>query len=422
MKHYSADAFASSTALTPIPRAVLHARPRADASDPKKLLAELHQAFEAFKAENNEQVSALKKGQEDVVKAEKVERINATIAELQAAVDQANVKLAAFEMGAGQRKLRDAEYSDSFNAYFRKGDVKAALNKGTAGEGGYFAPVEWDRTVTDRLVQVSAMRQIAQVQQISGTSFSKLFNARGMGSGWVGETAARPETTTPTIGTLNYATGEIYANPAATQQFLDDAEVNAEEWIAGEVETEFAYQEGIAFVSGNGTNKPNGFLTYATGAANAAAHPWGAILIPVTAAAVATVTGDELLSLVGALPQEYNGDARFVMNRASQFVIRKLKDSNDNYLWQPSFQAGQPATLLGYPITEMPAMPTMAAGAIPIAFGDFRRGYLVVDRMGIRVLRDPYTNKPYVMFYSTKRVGGGLLNPDVIKVLKMAAA
>lgn len=407
--------------IVPGRRGLIAVRAEAPA-DVKALINELQVAWTAFKAERDDEIKALKKGQEDVVRTEKVDRINAAVGELQKGIDELNAKIAAAELGAGKKPLRDAEYSSAFNTHFRKGDIQASLNKGAASEGGYFAPIEWDRTVTDRLVLVSQMRQIAQVQQISGNGFAKLFNSRGTGSGWVGETAARPETTGPAIGTLNYATGELYANPSATQQFLDDAEVNAEQWIAGEVETEFSYQEGIAFVSGNGTNKPSGFLTYATGAANAAAHPWGAIQIPVTAASAVAVTGDELITLIGALPQEYTGNARFVMNRGTVFSVRKLKDTTGNYLWQPSFQSGEPASILGYPLTEMPAMPAMAVNALAVAFGDFRRGYLIIDRMGIRVLRDPYTNKPYVMFYTTKRVGGGLLNPDVIKVLKMAAA
>lgn len=394
---------------------------RADASSATALISDLNKAFEAFKAEHTEQLTALKKGQEDVVKNEKVERINAAVGDLQKAVDDMAVKIAAAQLGGAGSKVKDKEYTDSFRAHFRSGAVQASLNKGADAEGGYLAPVEWDRTVTDKLVQVSAMRQIASVQQISGAGFKKLFNSRGTGSGWVGETAARPETTTPTLGSLSYATGELYANPAATQQMLDDAEVNLEQWIANEVELEFSYQEGIAFISGNGTNKPNGLLTYATGAANAAAHPWGAVLVN-TAAAAAAVTTDEIIDLTYAIPQEYTAEARFLMNRGTQARIRKLKDGQGNYIWQPSFQAGQPAMIAGYPVTEMPAMPNMAASAIPIAFGDFRRGYLVIDRVGLRVLRDPYTNKPFVHFYTTKRVGGGLLNPEPLRFLKMAAS
>jgi HK97 family phage major capsid protein len=395
---------------------------RADASgDVKTILASLQKDWADFKSEQDEAVKALKKGQEDVVKSEKIDRINASVSELQAAVDQANAKLAALSIAGTTGTSKDPEYNAAFNAHFRKGDVQAALNKGTASEGGYLAPVEWDRTITDKLVQVSPMRQIAQVQNISGAGFSKLFNARGMGSGWVGETAARPQTSTPTIGTMTYTPGEIYANPAATQGFLDDAAVDVEQWIANEVESEFAYQEGLAFISGTGVNKPAGFLTYVTGASNAAAHPWGAIPTAVTAASAVVFTADELISLVYDLPNEFQQSARFVTNRNVVEAARKLKDANGAYLWQPSFQAGQPQQILGYPVTEMPGMPDPAANSYPIAFGDFRRGYLIVDRMGIRVLRDPYTNKPYVHFYTTKRVGGGLLNPEVLRVLRMAA-
>jgi len=394
---------------------------RADAGNPTAVLTELQRAFEAFKAENDQNITDLRKGQEDVVRAEKIQRIDTAVADLQAAIDQSNAQLAALTIGGPEGAAPDAEYTSAFRSHFRKGDVQAALNKGADADGGYLAPVEWDRTVTDKLVQVSPMRQIATVQSISGAGFKKLFNNRGTGSGWVGETAARPQTATPTLGSLSYTPGELYANPAATQQLLDDAEVNLEQWLANEVETEFAYQEGIAFVSGNGVNKPAGFLSYVTGGANAAAHPWGAIPTGVTAAANNAITSDEVIDLVYSLPSEFSANSRFVMNRNTTKAVRKMKDNDNNYIWQPSFQAGQPATLMMYPITEMPAMPDIGVGAVPIAFGDFRRGYLVIDRTGVRVLRDPFTNKPYVHFYTTKRVGGGLLNPEVLRVMKMAA-
>jgi HK97 family phage major capsid protein len=415
MKHSNARAMlARSTALV-TPRAVTGARLRADGNNPQAVIEQLNRAFEEFKAENDKK---LKSKVDDTVVTEKIERINSSIGEFQAILDDLNAKLAAAEMGAGKEPVRDREYTDSFRAHFAKGDVQAALNKGASDQGGYLAPVEWDRTIIDKLVQVSPMRQIASIQTISKTGFSKLINNRGTGSGWVGETAARPETTTPTFSPLDFIPGEIYANPAATQQLLDDAEVDLEQWLADNVETEFAYQEGLAFVSGNGTNKPFGFLTYVTGAANAAKHPFGAIGVT-QAASPTAVTSDEIVDLIYSLPSEFVADARFVMNRGTQGRIRKLKDAGNNYIWQPSFAAGQPATLAGYPITEMAAMPNVATGAVPIAFGDFKRGYLIVDRMGVRVLRDPYTNKPYVMFYTTKRVGGGVQDTSVIKAIKM---
>lgn len=394
---------------------------RADAGgDVKALIADLNKDWSEFKATMADKDKELAKRFDDVVTTEKLEKINSSVGTLQAAIDAANAKLVAIELGAGSgAPVRDTEYTEAFRSHFAKGDVKASLNKGADGEGGYLAPIEWDRTITSKLVQVSPMRSIAQVQSISTAGFKKLFNNRGTGSGWVGETAARPETTTASFSPLNFVPGEIYANPAATQQLLDDAEVDLEAWLAGEVETEFAYQEGLAFVSGNGTNKPDGFLTYVTGGANAAKHPWGAIGLT-TAASATGVTTDEIVSLVYSLPGEFTQNARFVMNRSVQGTIRKLKDGQGNYIWQPTYAAGQPATLLAYPITEMAAMPNVATAAVPIAFGDFQKGYLIVDRIGVRVLRDPYTNKPYVMFYTTKRVGGGVQDPTVLKALKMA--
>lgn len=384
----------------------------------KALADELRSAFETFKAEHTKQLDDVKKGSADALQALKVDRINADISRIQTSIDEITTKQAAASLGAG-RPLKDREYSDAFHAHFKKGDVQAALNKGQAAEGGFLAPVEWDRTITDKLVLISPMRQIATVQNISTAGFSKLFNLKGTASGWVGETTARPETNTATFASVTYTTGEIYANPAATQQMLDDAEVDLEAWLAGEVQQEFAKQEGAAFVNGDGVNKPRGFLRYAAGNSNL--HPYGAIG-EVGSGAAGAVNSDAIINLIYDLPSAFTGGARFVMNRNTESAIRKLKDGQGNYLWQPSFQAGAPATLAGYSITEMPDMPNVAAGAFPIAFGNFAQAYLVIDRVGVRVLRDPYTNKPYVSFYTTKRVGGGLLNPEPLRLMKVDAA
>lgn len=394
---------------------------RADASNPNAILGELQNAFAAFKDAHAEQMKGMNAKFDDVVTRDKLDKVNAQVGDLQAALDKAVSQVASAQIGGlGGERVKDREYTDAFAAHMRKGEVKASLNKGTAAEGGYLAPAEWDRTITDKLVQVSPMRSICSVISIAQNSFSKLFNARGTASGWVGETAQRPETAGPTIGSMTYATGELYANPFATQGLLDDALIDVEMWLAGEIETEFAYQEGIAFVSGSGVNKPNGILTYVTGAANAAAHPWGAIET-VNSGAAAAVTSDGVLALVYALPSEFTAAARFAMNRNSQKSVRLLKDSTSNYLWQPSLVAGQPATLAGYPVTEIAAMPDIAAASTPVLFGDFARTYQIVDRAGVRVLRDPFTNKPYVGFYTTKRVGGGLLNPQTMKAMSIAA-
>lgn len=390
-------------------------------SEIKDTIESLNKAFHDFKAEHTAQLDAVKKGQSDALQALKVDRINAEIDRLQSTVDEVNAKIAAAAIGgAPDKRVADREYSGAFMAHMKRGEIQASLNKGANSEGGYTAPTEWDRTITDKLIEVSPMRQICSVQTISTGAFSKLFNLRGTASGWVGETTARTETATATFGSLTYAAGEIYANPAATQQMLDDSLVDLEAWLANEVQTEFAYQENLAFVSGNGTNnRPNGVLTYVTGGANAATHPFGAVLATNSGSASA-VTADGLVSLVHALPSEFTAGARFIMNRSTLSAVRKLKDGQNNYLWSPSYQAGQPSTLLGYSVTEVAAMPDVAGAAKPILFGDFQRGYLIVDRVGVRVLRDPFSNKPYVMFYTTKRVGGGLLNPEAIKALNIA--
>ena len=389
---------------------------KADASNPNAILAQLTKAFEDFKAENDSRL----KGKADVVTDEKVDRINASVGDLQAALDEQAKKLAAFELngvGAGKGRVVDAEYTGDFKKFMKTGDVSAALTKTTPADGGFTAPTEWDRTITDKLVIISPMRQMCSVQSISVNAFSKLFNNKGTVSGWVGETAARPETATPTFGSVTYTTGELYANPSATQQMLDDGQVDLEQWLAGEVEQEFSLQENIAFVSGTGANgRPNGILTYVTGAANAAAHPYGAITLTNSGAA-ATVTADGIINLVHALPSAFLQNAQFAMNRDTMRAVRLLKDTTNQYLWQPSYQAGTPSTLAGYGVSEVAAMPNLAASSKSILFGDFKRSYLIVDRVGVRLLRDPFTNKPYVMFYTTKRVGGGLLNPESMKCL-----
>ena len=392
---------------------------RADAT-PNAILAQLQKAFEDFKATDAERQKGVDAKFDDVVTRDKLEKVNAAVGDLQSALDKAVAQVAALELGgAGGEKdrVKDKGYSDAFMAHVRKGEVQASLNRGLDAEGGYLAPREWDRTITDKLIVLSEMRSLASVQTISGNGFKKLFNLRGTASGWVGETAARPETAAPTFGSMDFQTGELYANPAATQQMLDDAEVDLEAWLAGEVETEFAYQEGLAFVSGTGANgRPNGILTYITGAANAAANPLGAITT-VNSGAAATVTADGIVNLVHALPTAFTQNARFAMNKGTANAVRLLKDTTNNYLWQPSYQAGQPATLLGYAVSEIAAMPALAAASKSILFGDFARTYLIIDRVGTRVLRDPYTNKPFVMFYTTKRVGGGVVNPEAMKAL-----
>ncbi len=389
-------------------------------TDVKALIEGVNTAFNAFKETHTAELAAVKAGLPTSDHQAKLDKIGADVTAFQAAIDDVNAKIAAGQMNGGAAGLKDKEYTDSFKMHMKRGEIQASLNKGASDEGGFLAPVEWDRSITDKLIQVSPIRQLATVQTIGTAGFKKLYNNRGTVSGWVGETAARPETATPKFASLDFTTGEIYANPSATQQMLDDAEINLESWLAAEVQTEFAYQEGVAFLSGDGVNKPFGLLTYATGAANAAKHPWGAIEVA-GSGGVGVITADAIIDLVYSLPSEYSANASFTMNRKTQGIVRKLKDGQNNYLWQPSYVAGQPSTLAGHPLHEIAGMPDVAANALAISFGDMKQAYLVIDRVGVRVLRDNLTNKPYVQFYTTKRVGGGVNDPSAIKLMKVAA-
>jgi HK97 family phage major capsid protein len=287
-------------------------------------------------------------------------------------------------------------------------------------------PVEIERAVNRAVRDVSPIRAIAGVRQVSASVYRKPFAITGAESGWVAETADRPETDSPTLAALTemqFPTMELYAMPAATSALLDDAAVDIDEWIAEEVRDSFAQQEGTAFINGNGTTAPKGLLTY-TKVANAS-WTWGNIGFILTGVdagfptASATVNpADKLIDLVHAVKAGYRANGTFVFNRATQAAIRKLKDAEGDYVWQPPAKAGEPSLLMGYPVAESEDMPNMTADSYAVAFGDFRRGYLIVDRVGIRVLRDPYSHKPYVLFYTTKRVGGGVQDFEAIKLLK----
>lgn len=247
----------------------------------------------------------------------------------------------------------------------------------------------------------------------------------GAPSGWVAETAARPETTTPTFREMVPPGGDLYANPAVSQAMLDDAMFDVETYIAGEIATEFARAEGAAFVSGNGTNRPQGFLTYTTTNEADTVRAWGSLQYVASGAAgafPASNPSDKLIDLVQALRAPYRQGASFVMNSATASAIRKFKTADGAFLWQPAFAEGRADTLLGYPVVECEDMPDIAANSLSIAFGNFRAGYLVAERNETSILRDPYSNKPYVHFYAVKRIGGGVINSEAIKVMKFAAS
>ncbi len=398
--------------------------------------AEIHddfrRAFEAFRETNDRRIDELeKRGAADPLTTEKLERLNRSLDAQQRVLDELSLKAGRPPLSAGGRDAGAArEHKAAFDGFMRRGETgglkrleEKALSVGTDADGGYLVPDETENTVMRALKDISPIRAIAGLRTVSASVYKKPFALTGAASGWVAETAARPQTATPTLSELTFPTMELYAMPAATQTLLDDAAVNIDEWLAEEVRVAFAEQEGTAFVTGNGVNKPKGFLDYPKVAQSAWA--WGSLGYVATGVSgdfSAADPADDLIDLVYTLKSGYRQNAAFVMNRATQAEVRKIKDADGNYLWHPGERADAAPTLMQHPIAESEDMPDIGADAYAIAFGDFRRGYLIVDRQGLRVLRDPYTSKPYVLFYTTKRVGGGLQDFDAIKLLKFAVS
>lgn len=417
---------------------------RADAS--AEMVEKINKAFEQVKAANDERLAGVEAKFEDVVTKDKLEKVQAHLTDLTAEYEKHLAKVAAAELGSGDKdasKLseEDREYASTFNSWFRNGDgesevkaanrggrIHAALSVGSDPDGGFTAPVEWDRTITDKLVEIGQMRRHASKQNVTGQGFKKLYNLRGASGGWAGETDPRLETDTSKLSEYSFSFGEIYANPSLTQRVLEDPEIDLAAWHAGEVETVFTDLESVAFMSGDGVNKPKGFLNFDAASESALPaqeqHPLGPILE--TTSGVAGVAGgidqDSLISLAYELPDERSAGAAYYASRPTIAAIRLLKDADGRHFWQPPYQAGQPAVVNGMPIYELDGMGDVTVdGDIAVAFGNMAMTYRIFDRIGISVLRDPYTNKPYVSFYTRKRVGGGLWQPEYMRYMRVGA-
>ncbi len=292
-----------------------------------------------------------------------------------------------------------------------------------AADGGYAVPKEIDQQIDALLKMASPIRSVANVVQVGTAGYRKLVTQVGVTSGWASEVAARPTTNTPVFNEIVPSFGDLYANPAATQAMLDDAQFDVETWLASEIATEFAKAEGSAFVNGDGVNKPKGFLTAPTAVTGDATRPFGTLQYVASGAAtdfIAANPQDKLLDLVHALRAPYRQGAVWLMNSTTLAKVRKFKDSTGAFIWQPGLVSGQANTLLGYPVIESEDMPDIAANTLSIAFGNFQAGYLIAERAETAILRDPYTNKPYVNFYATRRIGGAISNSEAIKVMKFA--
>ena len=391
-------------------------------------LDDLLRAFETYKEENDRRLADIEtRGASDPLTNDKLDRLDRALDENKRRLDEISLKAARPALSSnGPRSHLAREQRAACDGYVRKGETAGlidieskALSVGSGPDGGYLVPAETETTVNMALKEISPIRAIASVRQVSGSVYKKPFSIAGAGAGWVAETGSRTTTTSPTLAELSFPTMELYAMPAATPALLDDAAVDIDQWIAEEVRSAFAEQEGTAFVSGNGSARPTGFMHYTKVAE--ASWTWGnigAIKTGVDAAFPATSPGDKLIDFVYTLKAGYRANGTFLFNRGTQAVIRKMKDGDGHYIWQPAPAAGEPSLLMGYPVVESEDMPAIATDSFSVAFGDFRRGYLVVDRVGIRVLRDPFSAKPYVLFYTTKRVGGDVQDFSALKLLK----
>ena len=317
-------------------------------------------------------------------------------------------------------------YAKAFNSYLRRGpgtpeeeevrglqaDEAKAMSVHDDPGGGYLIPHEMYDRIIEKVRESSPIRQLATVEEISASSLDVPAEGDDFESGWVGETQARPETTSGTFNMHEIPLHEVYAQPLITQKLLDDASMDVESWVNRKIGMRFGRDEATAFVTGDGVKKPRGFLTYPDGTAYKQIQR-------TTTAAAGVIGYDDLVGVTGSLKAAYRANAVWLMNRTTAATVMKIKDSQGRPLWIESMKEGQPAILLGYPVRLAEDMPDVVTNALSIAFGDFSAGYMIVDRPGIRILRDPYTSKPYVKIYSTKRVGGDVVDFDAIKLLEI---
>ncbi len=410
----------------------------------KEALDKQNAAFEEFKSTNDARIAALEQGKGVAEFEVKLAALDKTITDLGKQIDAAEKEMRRPGVAGGEdEKSRFArEHKAAHLAWMRNGrnedalkDMErkrlGAINTISPDDGGFGVPEELDRDILIMLRDESPMREACRVITVGSSEYKKLVNVHGTASGWVGEEGARPATDASQLKQITPHMGEIYANPQATQASLDDIFFDVEQWLKDEITMEFAEKEGAAFVIGDGVNKPKGFLSYTAVATADATRAYGSLeYVPTTVAdgfkAVNTTTGvgpaDTLIDALYKLKKGYRRNARWMLNSNTLAAVRKWKDADGRYVWSPALEAGEPALLLGYPTLDNEDMPDVGAGTVPIAFGDWQRGYYIVDRMGVRMLRDPFTNKPYVGFYTTKRVGGMLVDSQSIKLVKCSAS
>lgn len=391
----------------------------------KQKLDQIGAAFRDFKKANNDRIAAIEaKGKADPLLEERVDKVNRDISNLQKEID-AIIKTKNRKNFSGDSG-EDSEYKKEFcGQYLRKGvtdgvfDLKS-MSTDSDPDGGFAVPEEIENRVRSISTERSAIRRLARSVASSTKDHTVIVSRGGTESGWVSEKEDRPETSSSQLATITITPAEMYAQPKTTQRLLEDASFDIATWLAGEIAVEFSRLEGVALIGGNGVKQPKGILAYDTVANDS--YAWGSVGYIPTGAASTFTNADMLIELQHALKSYYRPGASWVMSDSTQEHIRKMKDGEGQYIWRAGLEAGSPNILLGKPVEIDDSMPSIGTGEYPVAFGNFREGYTVVDRGQTQVLRDPYTQKPYVLFYTTKRVGGGITDYAAIKLLKVASS
>ena len=386
----------------------------------------LGNAWENFKQVNDARLAEIeRKGHADPLYDEHLHNISSTMDNYKKRLDQIETAYNRPVLGDGNDGFKSSEgnkeYSKAFRNYLRKGmdaGLEAlstkALSVGNDPDGGYLVTSTMSAKIIQAIFETSPMRQICAVETISTDALDLIDDHTSLTAGWTAETTSiSTDTATPTIAKRNIPTNELYAQPKATQKLIDDAAIDVEGWLAGKISDIFGRTQNTAFISGTGVGQPRGILTYASGTS------WGQIQ-QVTSGSSGAVTSDALIALFYSLKDAYMRRASFLMNRSVIQQVRQLKSTTNQYIWQPSLVTGTPDTLLGVPVYMAADMPVAAANSLSVAVGDFQSAYQIVDRQGISILRDPFTAKPFVMFYATARVGGDVVNFDAIKLMKLA--
>ena len=330
--------------------------------------------------------------------------------------------------GSGHDAGNAIKGKSALRTYIKGGDASElialqgkSMSTGSDPDGGYAVPEYLDQEVENLESEASAIVRLARTVNTTGPSYKKVINLRGTSSGWVGETDARPETGTPKLSIIEISVGELYANPKLTQGMIDDAMFDAEGFISTEIGEEFSDQLAAALFSGDGVNKPTGILTKTITAEADSDRAFGSLQY-VESASAAAITFDDLKNLKSSLRAKYRTGAAWIMNDNTALVLSKIKDANGDYIWRDAVTDADADTLFGYRVEIDENAPDIGAGAYPVLFANLARGYYIVRRKGRLLLRDPYTSKPYVNFYTTERVGGDVVNSQAIKLLKIKAA